>query len=586
MRRLKLQRNELHRYRLAALAGLLLSLAFPKFDVAGLAWIAPGLALAAAAGFSGGAAFRIGLIAGLVYHLSTLYWLLLIPMGLPWKGVVVLGWIALSAYLALFQGLWVWLAWKICPARSAGLRTGESEEAVLTATGRFSVDKGTVESLRTLTLLSWRARFIWCLSVAALWVACEMVQARFLTGFPWGLLGVSQYRMLPIIQVAGVTGVYGVSFLLIWFSCSLLCAATLLLCNPAARRTWMADLFVPILTVAILFAMGMHRVLHTAAAPRQIKVALIQPSIPQTMIWDESEAMTRFEQVLEWSGKALGEQPRPDLLVWPEAAVPGFFLWDTNVYKGKSIYDWITGFARDHQIWMVMGADDAEPLPDHKVNYYNSSFLINPEGEVLAKYRKRRLVIFGEYVPFSRWLPFLTKMVQSEGEFTPGDKPVAFRLNSLNVVTSVLICFEDIFPHLTREYVQSDTDFLLNLTNNGWFGESAAQWQHAASAVFRAIENNLPLVRCANNGLTCWVDRRGNMHNVYYADSKNIYKAGYKIVDVPVGSSEKYAPTFYRKHGDLFGWLCCGVAGIAAVRVQLRSRRNSRSATHLPAAKS
>jgi len=288
------------------------------------------------------------------------------------------------------------------------------------------------------------------------------------------------------------------------------------------------------------------------------------------MIWDEREAMTRFQQVLELSGKALAEKPKPDLLVWPEAAVPSLFLWDTNLYDGKTIYDWITGLARDQHIWLIMGADDAEPLPNGKVDYYNSSFLIDPSGEVLGKYRKRRLVIFGEYVPFSRWLPILSTLVQSHGEFQPGNQPVAFRLGALNVVTSVLICFEDVFPHLTREYVDPDTDFLLNLTNNGWFGESAAQWQHAASAVFRAVENNLPLVRCANNGLTCWVDRRGRMHNVFYEYSKNIYEAGYKIVDVPVGSTAKYIPTFYRRHGDLFGWGCCGFSLLLVALAQLR----------------
>jgi len=552
-----LQGDEVWRYRLAIAAGFLLTLAFPKFDVPGLAWIAPAVVLSAAAGFNGAAAFRIGFVAGLSYHLSFLYWLLLIPMGLPWKGVVVLGWIGLSAFLAMYQAIWVWLAWKISPERSP---PGET---------------GMLPHVRSFATASWGRRSLWCFNVAALWVALEMVQARFLTGFPWGLLGVSQYQMLPLIQLTSITGVYGISFLLVWFSASLLCAAALLLSKPELRRTWVADLFLPVLTVAIVFAVGMNRVIHLPAAPRQIKAALIQPSIPQTMIWDEREAITRFHQVLDWSTKALAEQPKAQLLVWPEAAVPSLFLWDTNLYDGKTIYESITGLAREQKVWLIMGADDAEPLPGGNVNFYNSSFLINPEGEVLAKYRKRRLVIFGEYVPFSRWLPILSKMVQSQGEFVPGNQPVAFPLGSLNVITSVLICFEDVFPHLTREYVQPDTDFLLNLTNNGWFGESAAQWQHAASAVFRAVENNLPLVRCANNGLTCWVDRRGGMHGVYFGGSKDIYKAGYKIFDIPVGAGGKYVPTFYRRYGDLFGWLCCGIAAIAIVAGALKRRAAS-----------
>lgn len=558
---MKLKLEDRSHYGLALLSGLLLALAFPKFEVAGLAWIAPGLMLASAAGLRRGGVFRIGFIAGLIYHMVALYWILLIPMGLPWKGIVVLGWILLSAYCALYQGAWVWLVWRIFPDRGT-----ESSDGIL-------------GSLRMIGSVSSPARIVWGLFGGVAWVALEMIQARFITGFPWGLLGVSQYQMLPLIQVVSITGIYGISFLLVWVSMGLLCAGAILLSEPARRRTWVADLFLPVVLIALLFAMGMHRILHTPAVPGEIRAALIQPSIPQTMIWDPNEQQTRFQQVLELSRKALAEQPKADLLVWPEAAVPGVFLWDTNTAGGKTVFEWITEFAREHQIWLVMGADDAEPFPDGRVNYYNSSFLVSPQGEVLSKYRKRRLVIFGEYVPFSRWIPFLSKMVQSEGEFTPGKEPVAFRMPSLKIVTSVLICFEDIFPHLVREYAQPDTDFLLNLTNNGWFGESASQWQHAASAMFRAVENNLPLVRCANNGLTCWVDRNGRMHNVYFPESKNIYQAGYKIVQIPVGSTGKYVPTFYRKHGDLFGWLCSAVAALGWLRFEWKKRSGRRSAS-------
>jgi apolipoprotein N-acyltransferase len=559
LKRLKIKRPELQRYWIAIAGGLLLTLAFPKFNVAGLAWMAPALMLASAAGFGGAAAFRIGFVAGLTHHLGALYWLLYIPMEFPWKGVVFLGWIALAAYLGIFQGFWMWFSWKICPAK-------------------IEPELGFSSSLKELAKSNWTRRTTWSLMVAAAWVATEMIQSRLFSGFPWGILGVSQYQMTPLIQISSITGVYGIAFLLVWFSTALLCAMALLLSQPSGgRRRWIVDLFLPVAVVALVFAFGFHRVLNFAPPKRQLRAALIQPSIPQTMIWDPREAMTRFHQVLDWSDKALSEKPHPDLLVWPEAAVPNIFRWDTNLYDGKTMFDWITGFARDHQVSLIMGADDADAKEGISTNYFNSSFLINPAGEAVAFYRKRRLVIFGEYVPFSKWLPFLSAMVQSEGEFTPGDRPVSFRMKELNIVTSVLICFEDVFPHLVREYVDPDTDFLLNLTNNGWFGESAAQWQHAATAVFRAVENNIPLVRCANNGLTCWVDRRGNMHDVNFPGSKDIYKAGYKIVDIPIGTEGKYIPTFYRRYGDVFGWLCVMITSIALVAARIR---RSVSASH------
>jgi apolipoprotein N-acyltransferase len=140
--------------------------------------------------------------------------------------------------------------------------------------------------------------------------------------------------------------------------------------------------------------------------------------------------------------------------------------------------------------------------------------------------------------------------------------------------TSVLICFEDVFPHGVGEYVDEETDFLVNLTNNGWFGESAAQWQHAVAALFRAVENGVPLVRCANNGLSCWVDPCGGLHEVYFGASRDIYGAGFKIARIPI--PPRRAPgdkTFYHRHGDWFGWMCVGLTSALGGRGLLKRRR-------------
>jgi len=233
----------------------------------------------------------------------------------------------------------------------------------------------------------------------------------------------------------------------------------------------------------------------------------------------------------------------------------------------QETYDAVTNLVITHKTWLILGADDALPrvgsLDEREFDFYNSSFLIGPEGELKAAYRKRRLVAFGEFTPFARWFPFLKHLLPAGEGFRAGQRAVPFRIDPLNVTTSVLICFEDTFPHLARGDVRPDTDFLLNLTNNGWFGESAAQWQHAATAVFRAVENGLPLVRCANNGLTCWVDSVGVLYDVYFPGSKDIYGAGFKIVRVPVlplGRTRE--PTFYNRYGDWFGWGCVVVTGI------------------------
>jgi len=158
-----------------------------------------------------------------------------------------------------------------------------------------------------------------------------------------------------------------------------------------------------------------------------------------------------------------------------------------------------------------------------------------------------------------------------------GGRPVSFQMQRPRARFSPPICFEDVFPRETREAVDEDTDFLLNLTINGWFGESAAQWQHAICALFRAVENGLPLVRCTNNGLTCWIDAKGRIHDAYFPGSRNIYKAGYKIVTVPLQPSwPKQPPTIHHRFGDWFGW-GCGLVTVAGLAWALVSRRRTRS---------
>jgi apolipoprotein N-acyltransferase len=506
-----------------------------------------------------GTAFRAGYVAGLAFFLMALCWLLLIPV----RFAPIVGWLAVASYLALYPATWMWLVWRTFPATFDGAEPGWSG------------------LLQRFLATSWLQRLLWCLVAAAAWVAWEMAQARVISGFPWNLLGASQYRMLPLLQISSITGIYGVSFLIVWFSISLLCTCVRLAKQPG-KRFWIADLFVPVLVLALAVGWGMRRMAHLLPeSTRTLRVALVQPAIPQEVVWDqtyEKKAM-RFASLLQLSEAAATNKPA--VLVWPEAAIPDLLRWSTNEYAGKTIYHAVTQFARRHQLWMVVGADDGELRPEapEGVVYFNSSFLISPKGVLMASYRKRRLVMFGEYVPLSRWFPFLKNFAQVQGEFTPGTDVVTFNMAGLDVQTSVLICFEDVFPHITREHVKEDTDFLLNLTNNGWFGEGAAQWQHAANAVFRAIENGVPLVRCANNGLTCWVDPRGAMYETFFPGDTDIYRAGYKIAQVPLPPSGTWPATFYRRHGDWFGWGCVGATAIAFVASLLRRKPASQGST-------
>jgi len=517
------------RYPHAAAAGVLLALAFPNCEISGLAWVAPALILGVAVGTDFRQAFRIGYVAGLAYHLTSLYWLLLIPVTF----FPILGWLALSAYLSLYTGTWVWAAWRLWPR--------ESSPSNAPLPGRLP-----------LAWPSWVRRAAWAVSVAAFWVALEIVRARLLGGFPWNILGASQFKLIPLIQISGVTGVYGVSFLIVWFSGGLLCAGVGLLQSPSRKTGWWVDLAAPLLVISVCFAWGLHSVNSAPAPARELRVAVVQPSIPQTEIWDTAAGETRFAEVIRLSEAALGENP--DLLLWPEAAVPEMLRWDAPTYIA------ITNLAYSNAVWMIIGADDAIPgetLKD-KVTYYNSSWLIGPEGLMRGTYRKQQLVAFGEEVPFTRWLPFLKWFTPITGSFTRGTEFVPFAMDDLKTETTTLICFEDVFPHLARKSVLADTDFMVNLTNDGWFREGAAQRQQAACAVFRAVENGLPLVRCTNNGQTCWVNRFGTIVETWIDEEGSLYGPGWAVFSVQFHDRGEIPDTFFHRRGDVFGWVCVG----------------------------
>lgn len=537
----KLLANLRVRYLLAALAGLMLAAAFPGIGISGFAWVAPAVLLACARGKTGGQAFRIGYVGGLAHYLLSLGWLLHIPV----TGYPILGWFALSVYLAVFPATWVWLMYD---------KIGAGD---------------------------WFGRQIQLIIGAAVWVGLEMTVSRLFTGFPWNLLGASQYQMLPLIQVASVTGVYGVSFLIIWLSLALYAASYRIVRHPGVRLGWQGEVMLPLGALVVLYGSGMMQ-LHERAQPGdQLHATLVQPSIPQTMIWDEQQNDRRFADLLALSTAALTNET--DVLIWPEAAVPQMVRYD------EATYDAVSGLARSNHVWMIIGSDDAvrreHPTPGNDADYFNASFLISPAGELANWYHKRQLVVFGEYVPLTRWLPFLQRLTPITGGFTSGTRPVTFDLilphhevdtnyatiSLVNpdgamvrrggVKTSTLICFEDVFPHLARHYVKPDTDFLVNLTNDGWFGEGAEQWQHAASAVFRAVENGVPLIRCANNGLTCWIDAHGVIRKVFRDASGSIYGPGALTVDIPLRPlGTDRTPTFYNEHGDIFGWSCVVIA--------------------------
>jgi len=563
------------RYPLAIGAGLLLAAAFPNLNIAGLAWIAPGLMLAAALGGTGKQSFRVGFVAGFAFWLASLYWLLLIPV----TGYPILAWVALAAYNAVFQAIWVWLCWKCFPSSSRSSRREEAPSDPAHASRiTHQFDQSLLTSAATMQDTTRLSRLRWSLLCAALWVALEMIRCRFLSGFPWSLLGSSQFQMTPLLQISSITGVYGVSFLIVWTSVSLFSAVGMLcsrrgkeadslnqitLLRPP-RHVGGYEVFVPLLAVAIVFATGYYHITHTPETTRSIRLTSIQPSIPQTDIWNPAENDKRFNQLLALTERALSNQT--DVLLWPEAALPE--LNDVSFAA-------ITNLAALHKVWFIFGADDVVLRPgatnNHDVIYFNGAWMLSPRGLITDNYHKRRLVIFGEYIPLVDWLPFIKWFTPITGGFASGTNATQFHLRDLDVRTAPLICFEDCFPHGAREHVNDDTDLMINLTNDGWFGEGAEQWQHLANAVFRAVENGVPLVRSCNNGVTCWVDPQGRIRDPFRDEHGTIYGPGFATFTVPL-SPTPHQPTFYNRQGDVFGWACVALASLAVASRTIRRR--------------
>jgi apolipoprotein N-acyltransferase len=499
------------RWLLAAMVGLTLALAFPEPRWLGLAWLVPGAWLAVVAGERRWRLFGLAFVAAVVFRLVSLRFLL----NMPHTAGAISGWLALSFYSALYPAAWAW----IC---GGWLRDGLSK-----------------------LQWPWFRRLGFGLFAAAAWVGSEMLQARVLGGYPWNFLGVSQFENLPLIQIASVAGVYGVSFFVVWASVSLLFAVLQIRRSPANPWSWTADVALPLLALGLVFGWGFFRVAKVLPPANKLAVALVQPSIPQQLIWQSGTGDERLAKVLELSRLALAT--KPDLLVWPEACVT------ISPERWPEVFDMV----KSSGVTLLFGADDVERGAD-EVRYFNSAVFLTPDGPQLPSYRKRRLVMFGEYIPFEKALPFMKYLSPIGGSFSAGTEPVQFTLPDGEHTIAPLICFEDSFPHGGREHVSPETDLLVNLTNDGWFGAGPEQWQHAANAVFRAVENGVPLVRCANNGLTCWIGALGHVQQFYGQESDDIYGAGFVSFEVPL--DQALGQTFYNRHGDVFGWACLLVA--------------------------
>lgn len=506
----------------AAFSGLLLAFAFPSADWNWLAWIAlvPLLVVLPEATLRG--AFALGWVTGVAFYLGTLYWIVyVIGSFTPIPYVVALvPLFFVSAVLALYHG-----------AFAAGV----------VYAGRQGIEPLVFAPL--------------C------WVALEWLRSWLGIGFPWNSLGYSQYRSHNLIQIAEITGVYGVSALIVLFN--VVIAAIVSVRGTTVARA--AQLGVLTIVFAAVQQFGVWRLANLAArdADHSLRAAVIQGNIPQERKWNPDY----IEETLAIYARLSREAARssPTLIIWPESAMPFFFD------QGGFFAEQVRKLASETNAWLLFGSPAREADDDGAVILRNRAHLVSPTGESSGVYDKVQLVPFGEYVPLQSLLPFVDKLVEGVAPFVAGDDPRPLRMANHHV--GILICYEAIFPTLARALVSDGADVLINITNDAWFGPSSAPYQHLAMASLRAVENRVPVLRAANTGVSAIIQPDGTIQN-----ETDLYEPAHRVADLRWPSVD----TVYRRFGDVFAGACllCSIAWliVAQRRAQSADRRRAASA--------
>lgn len=405
------------------------------------------------------------------------------------------------------------------------------------------------------TLLLHRHRatpWVALLGVPALWTSLEYARAHLLTGFPWALLGTSQLPNLFLSQIVSLTGMYGLSFLLG-------------LGNVCLALWWMKRLSLrPMLGIALVLGLfhlwGWRELTQwtpervARLGPRQ-EVAILQGNIPQSEKWEEETLETTY-RIYEQLIRSVEGAP---LMIWPETAVPSFLRYDAAART--RIQDLVRASGAFH----LLGAPDADrDEAGRMVAQANSAFLLTPKGRLSQRYDKIHLVPFGEFTPFDWLKPLVTKYTIGVAEFRRGRVRTLFKSSSGSF--GVLICYEAIFPHDVRASVQQGAEFLVNITNDAWFGRSAALAQHAQGAAFRAIETRRYLVRAANTGISMLVDPAGRITQLPIETRDHL-----RAQIVPLTTN-----TMATRWGDWFAWLCLLTTSLTLTWASRQPRRRRR----------
>ncbi len=517
------------------LSALLLVLSYPPFNFWWLAWLGliP-LFTSLTKTKDSKQSFLRGYLFGFLFWLGTIGWV---------GYVTIFGALMLILYLSLYSGIFGWIFWRLW--------------------------KKKIRDFRFILLIS------------GAWTILEWIRSHLFTGFGWNLLAYSQAPNLPVIQIADLVGAFGVSFLVVWVNGALFLARSWELGagSKGKIKSFFSQLLAPssqltFLLVILVCSYGFYR-LNEKIPTIPVSIAVIQGNVPQDIKWEDQYREALFQRYELLTKTATLDHPQ--LVIWPETSI-------VEDFSNPEIQNRIAGIAREANSFLLVGApwssqtsengkcppeaglplqpkadqpqaeaEKIENKEDIGGHYFNSAILFDPEGNLVQKYDKLHLVPYGEFIPFEKQFPFQRNWIVT-GDFTSGKEhtvfttPSSLRLRSgqaqlpstslragpapSQVGFSVLICFEDLFPDLVRQFVKKGARLLINISNDAWFGESGAAFQHAQASVFRAVENRVPVVRATNTGFSCFIDSRGRIY-----EKAPPFKTGYLTAKVEIPST-------------------------------------------------
>ncbi len=509
-----------YRWWWCALSGLLLVASFAPFSCATCGWIAlvPAWWVITHSERARRQPIRHGYLIGLIYFGGTFWWI---------SNVTAIGAFFLVLYLALYPAIWFLLV-----ARLIVRVEGETPVATL----------------------------LYALAAAALWVTLEWWRSWFLTGFNWNELGISQAPSIIFRQLAAFGGVHLISFILV--AVNILWAEGVLSIIKTLREKRVVRPSTPfaaaLLIVASCFALGWHHLQrhHGETFGPSLSFACVQPNIPQ-IPYDDSKPYKDFQmtenEALEKTEKLTinAIATKPDLLIWPEAMI------DEGVFQDRPLNEAVRDICQSFGGYFLLGSQDFDlsggPIrlnaKGEKVRVpllYNSAYLFGPNGEQYEEYRKTRLVILGEFLPFGDTFPILRKWVGVGMDFTPGPGPKVLTMKNPPLTFAPLICFEDTLAPVADKAAKLKPDFFVTITNDGWYTGWCAAWgirQHLNHAVFRCVEHDRPMIRCANTGISSVIDQNGTVTDRFLGP------AGEQI---DVGGIFSRKLEFYPTHGTVY----------------------------------